>query len=92
MIKIVDGQYSNGIGFTDPTEDIVHELTFEEKEFDYTVPTEIMFAVCNDVVLKFDFSVEYMNEPFVIKVNGDEYNGKFEVCETYSNPVKLTAK
>ena len=91
MVKIVDGEYSNGIGFVDPTDDIVHELSFEPKEFDYTVPTELMFADCNGIILKFDYANEYDNEMFTITVNGRQFKGVFQVCESYSNPVVLTA-
>lgn len=92
MISIVDGEYSHGIGFTDPEPGIVHKLSFEAKEFDYTVPTEIMFADCNGVILKFDYSVEYNDTSFEIEVNGKSFTGTFSVCETYNNPVMMVAK
>lgn len=92
MTHIKDGEYENGIGFTDPEPDIVHILSFEEKEFDYKVPTEIMFADCNGIILKFDYSVEYDGDVFDVEVNGKTFTGNFKVCETYNNPVVLKAK
>ena len=89
MTTIKDGFYKNGVGFTDPTDEITHELSFAEKEFNIEVPPDIMFAKCNGVMLKIDYAIEYDGEGFTVMVNGVEYKGVFTLSESYATPVIL---
>ena len=89
MITIIDGQSKNGIGFTDPEPEITHELSFEEKEFDFTTPPILMFSKAGTIILKIDFAAEYNGDKFTVNVDGDTWTGTFKENEKYSEATEL---
>ena len=92
-VQLTNTQSNNGITFTDPTppEDTAI-FEFNGKNYDMTLPAEVMYFTVNGVELKIDYAREYTGDPFGVTFNGVFYVGTFAVNEIYSAPTALTVQ
>jgi len=90
MISIKEDETLHGVTMTDPEPDVVHELMFNPREFDLEIPTEILFISINNIIVKIEFPIEYLNDEFIVEVNEKQFKGNFIINYDFKSPTVLS--
>jgi hypothetical protein len=84
-----DSTVMNGVRYTNPNN--LGSLSFDNIDFDPSIPTAIMFFSIDGKIAKIDFPIELIGENFFVNYNGNRYNSKFVENENYASPTIITS-